>query len=458
MGGVDIMQPDALAQKAVFPAISESRALRLGMIFLLYVAQGVPLGIFFIALPAWMAANGAGAAAVGTVLAAVSLPWTLKFFNGFIMERYPFLAMGRRRPWLIGGQLLIVVGLLAMAFANPAATDVALLSAFAFAINVATTFQDVAIDGMAVDLVPEAERAQANGLMFGGQALGMAAAGAAAGWGIGAVGLPAVLIVAALFVLGLLLWLMLCRERPGERLLPWTTGQPSTECVEAHLGAWWPVLQMTWKAMTERKSLLVLPAFLLVGMQGGIYNGALPLAAVEFAAWPQERISGLLASGSLVAGLLAVAVYGLIVGLMGVRRSMMAGYAMMALTALLALAAFAQWPNGWPLGGLMLVSDPINFFLAVCVGVVAMRLCKPAVAATQFTLYMATVNLGRTLGAALLGPLDGLGGGVAMIGGLAAVGLAGMMFARGIAADKAQESGGMPTESMESAKVASVVI
>lgn len=39
-----------------------------------------------------------------------------------------------------------------------------------------------------------------------------------------------------------------------------------------------------------------------------------------------------------------------------------------------------------------------------------MRLCDPRVAATQFTLYMATSNLGITLGAWLLGASDGLGG------------------------------------------------
>ncbi len=423
----------AALRASLFPAVSEHRALRLGMIFVLYLAQGVPLGLFFIAIPAWMAASGVSAAGVGTVLAAVSLPWTLKFFNGFIMERYPFLPMGRRRPWLIGAQLLIVAGLLTMAVMNPAASDIALLSALAFAINVATTFQGLAIDGMAVDLVPEEERAQANGLMFGGQALGMAGAGAAAGAGIAIIGLSGVVLVAALFVAMLVLGLALCRERPGERLLPWwSAGETSAICLEMHLGAWWPVLKTTWGAMLGRKSLAVIPALMLIGVHGGLVSGGLPLAAAGEAGWSQEKMSALLATASLIAGLLAVAVYGLVVARLRVRRSMMAGYALMAGTTLLVLALVEAWPQGWPLGGLMLVSDPINFFLAVCAGTVAMRLCTPAVAATQFTLYMATVNLGRTIGSALLGPLDGFGGSVAMIAAVAVVGVLGVLFARRI--------------------------
>jgi PAT family beta-lactamase induction signal transducer AmpG len=414
------------------PAISESRALRLGMVFLLYVAQGIPLGLFYIALPAWMAANGVGAGGVGTMLAATTLPWTLKFFNGFIMERYPYLPMGRRRAWLMAAQAVIVAGLVAMAVANPAASDVVLLSIFAFLINIATSFQDVAIDGMAVDLVPDAERAHANGLMFGGQAIGMAASGAAAGIGIALIGLPGVLLLAALLVAILVLCIALCRERPGERLLPWTNGAPSAHSLDAHLGAWIPVLKATWAAMLDRRSLMTLPVILAIGLHGGLYSGNLPLVAAGTAGWPQDRISNLAATGSLIAGLLAAVVFGLVVAGLGVRRSMQVGCGLILLTTIGALAVQGAWVQGWPIGGLLLISDPINFFLSVAMGTAAMRLCQPAVAATQFTLYMAICNLGRTLGSGLLGPLDRLGGDFAMIGAMAVVGLFGLLAARWI--------------------------
>jgi len=42
--------------------LAENRRLRLFTLFILYVAQGVPLGLFWFAIPAWMAANGADAA------------------------------------------------------------------------------------------------------------------------------------------------------------------------------------------------------------------------------------------------------------------------------------------------------------------------------------------------------------------------------------------------------------
>ena len=49
----------------------------------------------------------------------------------------------------------------------------------------ATTFQDVAVDGMAVDIMKEEERARASGMMFGAQSIGIVAATALSGLAIG---------------------------------------------------------------------------------------------------------------------------------------------------------------------------------------------------------------------------------------------------------------------------------
>jgi MFS transporter, PAT family, beta-lactamase induction signal transducer AmpG len=46
----------------------------------------------------------------------------------------------------------------------------------------------------------------------------------------------------------------------------------------------------------------------------------------------------------------------------------------------------------------------------VASGSLAMRLCTPAIAATQFAVFMAILNLGRTLASASLGWIDSLGG------------------------------------------------
>ena len=54
------------------------------------------------------------------------------------MDRYAFLAMGRRRPWIIVGQLGLVAALVTMAYANPGVQQIGMIAAFAFAMGLAS--------------------------------------------------------------------------------------------------------------------------------------------------------------------------------------------------------------------------------------------------------------------------------------------------------------------------------
>ena len=168
-------------------ALSEHRVLRIATLFLLYIAQGLPLGFINFALPGWLAQNGASAAAIGGVLAMANLPWTFKLAYGVVMDRYAFLAMGRRRPWIMLGQLGMIGTFAVKALMDPGMTEVALVASFAFALGMGSAVQDVAVDGLAADILPENEIERVNGVMFGGQMTGIV---------IG--GIPAVLIAAFL--------------------------------------------------------------------------------------------------------------------------------------------------------------------------------------------------------------------------------------------------------------------
>src|SRR5687767_3624206 len=230
---------------------------------MLYVAQGVPLGLFWFAIPAWMAANGADAADVGYVLGLTALPWTLKLVNGFIMDRYTFLAMGRRRIWIIGAQMVMIALLSGCALIGPGVTDILLLGIGGFVVNMATTFQDVAVDGMAVDIMEEDERARASGMMFGGQSIGIAAATALSGLAIARLGPSAAYLLSAGFIGAITLYLLLLTERAGERLVPWSAGDVHPRNRAIHVGAWRPNLKRTVVSMLRPVSLFWLPVLLV---------------------------------------------------------------------------------------------------------------------------------------------------------------------------------------------------
>ena len=410
-------------------ALSEHRNLRFSALFLLYVAQGLPFGLIDFALPAWLAQNGASAAAIGGVLAMIVLPWTFKLAYGFIMDRYAFLAMGRRRPWIILGQAGLVAALVAMALANPGAGQIGMIAGFAFFIGLSSAFQDVAVDGLAVDILPEGEIERVNGLMFGGQAIGIAGGAALSGYLLAYHGLPAATLALAAIIAAILALVLMVRERPAERLLPWTAGMASQRNLDLHLGAFGPIIRNLLSAMFTRHTLILVPALMAVSAAWGIFLGLAPLFSANILGWEKAAYSGWSGQANLVAGLAGGLLFGVAATRWGARRVFIAGALMASAAAAAMLGLQDQWANPVILIGAIFTFTALAVLRAVTSGSLAMRLCTPAVAATQFAVFMAILNLGRTFATASLGWLDSLGGFPAMFTAMAICSLVAAVFA-----------------------------
>ena len=420
-----------ITARATWPALSEDRYLRFSVIFVLYVAQGLPIGLFQFAIPAWMAARGSSAADVGYVLSAGLLPWSLKLVNGFVMDRFAYLAMGRRRAWLIGAQCLIVAGLVLMTLAELGPSDVLALALFAFAINVATTFQDVAIDGMAVDLIPDEERGRANGFMFGGQALGMGIGTLLAGFAIARYGLFAATGILALIVAFLLATITSVRERPGERLLPWSVGQASFHAQSLHVGAWKPLFAGVFKGIATPPTLIYMLAAFLGASSLGIFFGLAPLMGTRLLGMNEAEVSALSGIGNFTGAAAGILAVGFIADRIGAKKTTMLIWGSIALLATLMLLFQSAWTVPAIFAAFVLVYLTQDTSMRVGCCAVAMRLCDPKVAATQFALFMAAANFGISAGSAMLGTLDSLGGLPAMMAAILLVNVAalGLMLA-----------------------------
>jgi PAT family beta-lactamase induction signal transducer AmpG len=390
--------------------LAESRSLRLSTLFILYVAQGVPIGLFWFAIPAWMAANGASAPDVGYVLGLTALPWTLKLVNGFIMDRYTFLAMGRRRIWIIGAQMVMIVLLVSCALIGPGATDISLLAFAGFVVNMATTFQDVAVDGMAVDIMEEAERARASGMMFGGQSIGIAAATAVSGLAIARLGPSAAYLLSASVIGAITLHMLLLRERAGERRVPWSAGDVHPHNSAIHVGAWWPILKRTVVSMVRPVSLLWLPVLLVRGFHFGMFTAITPLIGTGNVGWSEVHVTSVVGTAQLVAGILGLTLGGWLGDTFGARRSTIAMFVALMMLSATMWFGVANWGDPTYFTAFVYAWYGLDVLITVAALPISMRLCDPRVAATQFTLYMATANFGISIGAWVFGFSRGFGG------------------------------------------------
>lgn len=389
--------------------LERSARVRLLTVFLFYFTQGVPIGLFFYAIPAWLASNGASTVAVAGVVSASILPWTLKFFLGFIMDRYTYLPMGRRRLWIIAAQSTIVTMLLLAAVLSPAASEIWLLSVLGFLANSGTAFQDVAIDSLAVDIMPEDERAKAAGIMFGGQVLGISATTFVGGQLISAYGTVAGYLAAALVVTCVLIFGICVREREGERHLPWSNGKAHPRNVALQVEAWKPLLVCSGKSMLAPLSLVALMIFLVRSMPSGIAEAYHPGLATNIGGWAQTDYTNTISAAQLAVGVFALTLGGWSVAKIGAQRAALILCLLVGLFALCFGLARGHWADDSLLIAYFWQMEFLGVMLSIAFIPIAMRLCNPRVAATQFTLYMAAANVGRPLGNSVAAATDEMG-------------------------------------------------
>ena len=136
----------------------------------LYFAQGLPFGFFVQALPVLLRAAGVSLSAIG-FSGLLVLPWALKFLWAPVIDRRWWPRLGRRRSWILAMQLAGTVVLAAIAVVPGADALPALMTAM-FVLNLIAATQDIATDGLAVELLPPGERGFANGLQVAGYRVG----------------------------------------------------------------------------------------------------------------------------------------------------------------------------------------------------------------------------------------------------------------------------------------------
>ncbi|MDP7577097.1 MAG: MFS transporter, partial [Pseudomonadales bacterium] len=199
--------------------LTENRYLRFASFAVFYIAQGLPIGLISIALPAWLAQEGIAAGEIATFVAISSLPWGFKLLAGPVMDRFSFLGMGRRRPWVVAAQFGLLLSVASMSLVPDPVQNVLLLTWVAFLVNCFASVQDVAVDGMAIDVLPADERGRANSFMAFGQVAGYSVSGALCATMLITFGVPgaAVMLTAGLGII--FLWGVIVRERRGEKIL-----------------------------------------------------------------------------------------------------------------------------------------------------------------------------------------------------------------------------------------------
>lgn len=376
---------------------------RLLAFFLLYVTEGIPLGFTALTIATQMRQKGVEAGQVAIFVGMLYVPWSWKWVMGPIVDCVYSRRLGRRRVWIVGAQILMSLALVGGIGLDPVG-QLRTFMVLIIVVNVFGAIQDVAIDALAVKVLPEDERGLGNGLMFAGAYAGQAVGGSLMLFLI-ARGVPfsmTFLIVPALILLVTIFIGLALRERED----PEDDEVPALSVIEQL--KWYP--GAAWRAFTGSRNAML--ALVFAALPAGGYALSLALQtnlSVEFGL-STDAIATLGLASTLISGV-CCAIGGKCSDLWGRRRVI--GITIVLLSIPGVVLAFAMLKENWIMpidvnaedrrvasDWLTMIFWVTTLTFAAIVGfmygirtALFMDVCSPAVAATQFTAYMAVLNL-----------------------------------------------------------------
>jgi len=152
---------------------------RLSTFGILYISEGIPLGFAAVAMAAYMRRQGMDVAQVGAFVGAFYLPWAFKWAWAPLVDLIGLKRFGGRKAWILLCQALMIVTLYAVSQIDHN-SHFDLLVTLVIVHNIFGATNDVAIDSLAVNTLKADERGQGNGFMFGGAYIGQGLGGGGA--------------------------------------------------------------------------------------------------------------------------------------------------------------------------------------------------------------------------------------------------------------------------------------
>jgi len=374
--------------------------LRLVFCCAIYVAQGIPYGFVTVALAAWLAGHGGGENAVGSIIALAVLPWSFKWLWGPVVDSGLFAGLGRRRPWLLLAQTMMIVTALLLLRAGG---DTVLLGWLVLLHNVFVALQDVSIDALAVDMLEGNQRERASGMMYGSSYVGTMLGGAGLGLVMATFGLPAAIVALAAIQAVALGVVFAIRERPGDRFFfgrSATGGVPGMATGLAPL----PLLGNLAIAMVRPAALRTAVGAVLMKVLPAMLYVTMTVQMFTHLGWSEARFAEVSGGFGNLLGLGAAVAAGFLAAFVGPKTTAVAANSILAASWILLAASPSLWEHEMTIYLWFGIHEACLGFMTVSLFALFMRVSTPAVAATQFTASMALMNLATSYGSWLAGP------------------------------------------------------
>ncbi|WP_163868120.1 MFS transporter [Myxococcus eversor] len=220
-------------------------ASRLALLGVLYFVQGLPFGFQATALPVYLREQGISLTALGFA-GVLALPWGLKALWAPLVDRYHSARLGRRRSWILPMQAGLTLTCAAAGLLVSDGGSLKVLLGLILVMNLFAATQDIAVDGLAVDMLKPEELGLGNSVQVVGYKLGMLTGGGLLVWASKSIGWSGLFWGMAALCAGALLVTLLAREPPPRED---SSGSDGVSAPEARL---------SWRQLREHIAAVVM--------------------------------------------------------------------------------------------------------------------------------------------------------------------------------------------------------
>ena len=354
-----------------------------GILTCLYFAQGLPYGLFTIAVPSIMRSRGASLPEIG-LASLLTLPWAFKFLWAPLVDRYGLPKLGIRKTWLLALQLIGSLVFFRLGMVEDTGDYTYLLVGF-FLANLITATQDIATDGLAVSMLKPSERGVGNGIQVAGYRMGMHIGGGVLLMFFSFLGWQGIFIFMGFALLASTVPVLFYKE------------PPSTAYTEKI-----PAMKLLTDLVKRKGMLVWLGVIGFYKFGDAMATHMLKPFLVDIGLEPAD-FGKLLGTYGFLGGLLGALVGGLLV------RQMGRYHAVFVLGVIQALAVFGYWLlglgylNEQHLTALCATEYFTGGMATAAIFTAMMDMCRPQSAATDYTLQASLVVIATNLSHVLSG-------------------------------------------------------
>ncbi|MDQ2864089.1 MAG: MFS transporter [Bacteroidota bacterium] len=384
------------------PVLLESAYLRYTTFFYLYIMQGIPAGFALTSIANYLIGKNVPPEKVGTFIAFVGLPWILQFVWGPLIDRFQYSSMGNRKHWVVFAQWASIVATTGLFFIKDPQSSLPMLSGIFFINSIFASIQVASVDAMAITITPSDERGRMNGFMRGGFLLGVAFSSTVFSYMLHSYSFKATAVIQTIMLAFFSLIFFFTKLSRENTLLP-SRKYVFDNKSRTKNPTFSEVFKSVYRGITNSKSLhyFVLVAFIY--FCSSVFIRSYTFHLINVMRWSDKKVSMLQGGWGSLVTFIAILISGSASDKIGHKRLQIKVMWGVCLFLLILNGSAALWRYQYYSGAALMLWNLADPLLSVTIFPILMGLCLKKVEGSQFTTYLALINLCDVLGSYITG-------------------------------------------------------